>query len=552
MANFTDEDIKYLHGKILGTALDPSDFITTGAASKKTELLTTEKIVTRALNTLNTNTDNSLNAVDAFQTRFDTVIGNEVFNDSEAFNSLEDNLIQVVASLQTKIKDISKEGGEISESDLKRISDLEETISSLTTLAIGPEGPKGAKGDTGDPGPIGPMGAQGPIGDSGKDGTGVNIKGSSESYETLKTEHSTGNIGDAYLVNGELYVWSDTDSDWLGVGKIEGPQGPRGEQGIAGPKGDAGPVGPKGEQGDVGPMGPVGPAGEQGIQGLKGSTGSQGPEGPEGPIGPIGPKGNTGGTGSTGPAGPKGDTGLTGPGGPEGPEGPAGKTGSQGSPGPQGSEGPSGPQGPKGDTGKDGTSVNIKGSYTSYAELKTNKPEGDINDAYLVGGDLYVWADNKVDWINAGKIEGPKGIAGDTVPSKGSFMAANKDGGSYIVVNGNSTMIPLPNLKILTSGVSADGTNTYFTFQNAGIYMITYKINSNNPYEHISALFIDDVAQSASKSKQLLTTWNQTSLVNINANAKVSLGFYGMSNDNITINSNDGESAATMTIIRIS
>ena len=40
----------------------------------------------------------------------------------------------------------------------------------------------------------------------GKDGTGVTIKGSYDSEEVLKNEHHTGVTGDAYLVNGNLYV----------------------------------------------------------------------------------------------------------------------------------------------------------------------------------------------------------------------------------------------------------------------------------------------------------------------------------------------------------
>lgn len=82
---------------------------------------------------------------------------------------------------------------------------------------------KGAKGDKGDKG------------DKGADGTGVTIIGSLPSEDDLPP---TGNMGDAYLIDGYLYVWNG--STWENVGKIQGPQGepgPQGEQGIQGPPG---------------------------------------------------------------------------------------------------------------------------------------------------------------------------------------------------------------------------------------------------------------------------------------------------------------------------
>lgn len=60
----------------------------------------------------------------------------------------------------------------------------------------GDQGPKGDKGDKGDPGPQGPQ---------GEVGAGLNILGSFDSVDELP---ETANIGDAYLVNGDLYVYS--------------------------------------------------------------------------------------------------------------------------------------------------------------------------------------------------------------------------------------------------------------------------------------------------------------------------------------------------------
>ena len=98
----------------------------------------------------------------------------------------------------------------------------------------------------------------------------------------------------------ECYIWSEIASDWVSVGKLQGPegaQGPAGAQGIQGPKGekgDKGDIGPQGEQGIQGPTGPQGETGAKGPQGIQGVQGKQGAIGPEGPQGPAGVKGTDG------------------------------------------------------------------------------------------------------------------------------------------------------------------------------------------------------------------------------------------------------------------
>lgn len=255
---------------------------------------------------------------------------------------------------------------------------------------IGPTGPTGLQGEQGPAGAIGPTGPTGP---RGNDGTGVTILGSYTDEEALRQAHPTGNPGDAYLVQGDLYVWSATENDWDNVGNIQGPQGDTGPQGEVGPTGPTGapgligPTGPQGEKGqtgDAGPQGDVGPTGPTGPQGAAGATGSVGPTGPQGPTGeqgpagdtgpqgpvgptgadglpgaegPVGPTGATGEAGQVGPTGPtgaKGDTGLTGPTGPTGPAGEKGATGEVGPTGPTGPQGAAGAEGPVGPTGPEG------------------------------------------------------------------------------------------------------------------------------------------------------------------------------------------------------
>ena len=77
----------------------------------------------------------------------------------------------------------------------------------------------------------------------GKDGTSFNILGYYGTVEQLEKEHQEGNIGDAYMVDGDLYIWSDNSNTWENTGAIRGPQGP---------------PGPKGDKGDIGPTGPAG------------------------------------------------------------------------------------------------------------------------------------------------------------------------------------------------------------------------------------------------------------------------------------------------------
>lgn len=144
----------------------------------------------------------------------------------------------------------------------------------------GPAGPQGPKGDTGATGPQGVPGAKGDKGDAG---TGISILGSLESPSALP---SAGAAGDAYLISGNLWVWSANTSSWQNVGSIQGPKGE---------KGDPGEQGPTGAKGEKGAAGSAGPQGIQGIQGPKGDKGDIGSAGPQGIQGPKGDKGDPGG-----------------------------------------------------------------------------------------------------------------------------------------------------------------------------------------------------------------------------------------------------------------
>ena len=135
------------------------------------------------------------------------------------------------------------------------------------------------------------IGPTGPMGPSGK---GLEINGSYNSLEGLKKHHPTGDNGESYIVDGDLYIWDPNINDWTDIGNFKGPQGdtevfkigntttveagnlakvidtkvglehtldfiiPRG---YAGEKGEPGEKGEQGLQGEIGPIGPTGPTG---------------------------------------------------------------------------------------------------------------------------------------------------------------------------------------------------------------------------------------------------------------------------------------------------
>ena len=85
---------------------------------------------------------------------------------------------------------------------------------------------KYVKGDTG---------PKGDKGNDGKDGTGVNILGTVSSVSQLPT---IGTNGDAYLIDGVLYVYVGSGGDtaggkWQNAGNIKGPKGEPGKNGVS-------------------------------------------------------------------------------------------------------------------------------------------------------------------------------------------------------------------------------------------------------------------------------------------------------------------------------
>ncbi len=314
----------------------------------------------------------------------------------------------------------------------------------------GMEGPQGEPGPEGLAGPMGPPGEDGvgiyntidnqdgtftiqytdgttfttsdltgPEGPQGPEGTGIDIQGSLDDPSELPDD---ANIGDAYLIAGEIWVYGV--DGWMSSGNIQGPEGPQGEPGPPGPQGEQGLVGAEG------PAGPIGPAGEPGQDGIG--------------IDDISDDGEgtftlyfTDGSSYTTPnfTGPQGETGAVGPQGEPGQEGPQGESGPQGPAGPMGPPGEDGADGTgiddigddgqgvitfyftdgtlyttpnlTGPAGPAGTGINILGSLNDPGDLPG---EAETGDAYLIDGDIWLW--NGEEWLNAGNIQGPQGEPG--------------------------------------------------------------------------------------------------------------------------------------------
>jgi hypothetical protein len=152
------------------------------------------------------------------------------------------------------------------------------------------------------------------------------------------------------------------------------------------------------------------------VTGFPGAVGPPGPQGVPGPTGPPGAAGAPGVTGATGPQGvpgPTGATGATGAKGVQGDPGATGATGPQGTAGATGATGIQGPVGPQGPQGNPGTSVTLKGSVATSANLPTTG--NTLGDLWVTldTGDGWVWS-SPGQWANVGKIQGPPGPAGAT------------------------------------------------------------------------------------------------------------------------------------------
>lgn len=272
---------------------------------------------------------------------------------------------------------------------------------------------------------------------------------------------------------------------------------PTGPIGPTGP--DTGPTGPQGSTGDTGVTGAIGLDGPTGPTGIIGTTGAQGPLGPTGATGPTGITGSIGSTGATGA------TGITGAGGAIGATGPTGATGVAGAAGATGSNGPGGATGPTGATGPIGAT-------------------------------------------------GPTGTTAFT-PSLTSGFAANTSNASFSVGGGvGNVFVNLPNAQVLPASIVANGANTIFTINTAGLYRLSYHLNVTPLLLATvsSFLMINGVQNNSTLISPLITaTYYKEIEINLAAGATVSLMIYSPALLTQTLNLMTGGLGASLTIIRL-
>jgi|694.fasta_scaffold16622_19 hypothetical protein len=164
---------------------------------------------------------------------------------------------------------------------------------------------------------------------------------------------------------------------------------PQGIPGVDGAPGPAGVDGVQGIPGEVGPEGPQGEPGPQGIQGEPGSDGAPGVDGAPGPAGEPGKDGIDGSDGEPGPVGPQGEPGAVGP------------------------EGPQGIQGIPGIQGAPGLGITYRGNVATVDDLPDTAAQGDLwTVAEPAPAHGFVWDEDAYDWVDAGPVQGPQGVAG--------------------------------------------------------------------------------------------------------------------------------------------
>src|SRR5690606_37804392 len=105
----------------------------------------------------------------------------------------------------------------------------------MTLNTGGERGPKADPGPRGEPGTRGQQGLRGPAGERGERGPQGEVLHILGVVSTIAELPTSGQIGDAYLVGDNLYVYNCTS--FTNGGPVRGPQGVPGIPGERGPEG---------------------------------------------------------------------------------------------------------------------------------------------------------------------------------------------------------------------------------------------------------------------------------------------------------------------------
>lgn len=267
-----------------------------------------------------------------------------------------------------------------------------------------------------------------------------------------------------------------------------------------------------GPTGLTGPTGATGPTeGATGPTGVTGTTGFTGPTGSTGSIGSAGTAGSLGLTGSIGPTGATGSTGQNGPTGANGLIGSIGLNGAIGSTGPTGPTGSDGPTGPTAQNGVAGSTGSTGSSGATGATGITGAP-------------------------------GPN-------PTATAAFAANTTSGVIAVIL-LGTLVNLPNSQVLSPDITVNGANTTFTVNTAGLYRISYNINTTAALLMGSRLIINGSANTVSTLPANIARLNFRNEIDINlgVGATISLQLFGLLGAATLLG---GSAGASLMIVRI-
>ena len=96
---------------ILGSSVDEVEgWKTSGSQGSRNALLTDERVITRVLNDINSTLPTVSDTVDAFDSRFSTIIGRELSDDQEDFEEIGSNLIIAVNTLKKQVAALQSGG----------------------------------------------------------------------------------------------------------------------------------------------------------------------------------------------------------------------------------------------------------------------------------------------------------------------------------------------------------------------------------------------------------------------------------------------------------
>ena len=161
-----------------------------------------------------------------------------------------------------------------------------------------------------------------------------------------------------------------------------------------------------------------------------------------------------------------------------------------------------------GSDGVDGTSVNILGSYNTLAELQAAHPTGNSGDAYIIDGDLYVWAVDDNQWENVGNIQGPAGVDGQDAKN--------------IILTGDSQVFKVSKTNVVTPSTIKVTTYTF----NTTITNWTYSTNGGQT-------FLSTVPTGVSRNGSIVTVTGSA-----------------ITSNSITIKASDGEIEDVFTVYK--